>query len=471
MSALKDAARVDNDGSVSVPCCSFAVMGKKGNGTVWKIVAAFILVCLFVAYPVVGVVCLVLVLLVAFLASRSGRGSHAGQAGGHESGKRYEGGLDSVVSSEFTGRYLGEDGLPVDYVALDTETTGLHADRDRIIEIGAVKVRGRQVVDRFSMLVDPGCVLDARIVELTGITDSMLKGQPGIVQALPAFWSWVGDDPLVGHNLHFDMGFLEAEGDRIGVEGPEGVICMDTLQMSRAMFPEERHHRLEDLIRRFGIAQSEEHRALSDAEQTQQCFEWMRDYMRRQGGGFSTVVSDGGAAASREVGSSPAASAADQSRHFGGHDLHRPCNKRPDGDCIVENVGSWQTVGVAGAGKHQDVFTRFPRNAEVWVTLTHGIMPSGTHAGEPVIDVWLDGEYAGYLTVLQTSRHCKQVPPQGGVSYAHFGATGGKGKLQLRVSFPYAHAETDYKRYAQTLDDDGRVGTNSPGIQPSSIED
>lgn len=450
-------------------------MGKKGNGGVWKVVVAFILVCLFAAYPVAGIICLVLVLvlvlLAAFLASGSGRGGHAGQAGGHEGGRRYEGGLDCGVSSGFTGRYLGEDGLPVDYVVLDTETTGLHADRDRIIEIGAVKVRGRQVVDRFSMLVDPGCVLDARIVELTGITDSMLNGQPGIVQALPAFWSWVGDDPLVGHNLHFDMGFLEAEGDRIGVEGPEGVICMDTLQMSRAMFPEERHHRLEDLIRRFGIAQSEEHRALSDAEQTQQCFEWMRDYMRRQGGGFSTIASGGGAVDSRAAGPSPGAPAADQSRHFGGHDLHRPCNKRPEGDCIVENVGSWQTVGVAGGAKHQDVFTRFPRNAEVWVALTHGIMPSGTHAGEPVIDVWLDGEYAGYLTVLQTSRHCKQVPPQGGVSYAHFGATGGKGKLQLRVSFPYAHAETDYRRYARTLDDDGRMDADDHEIQPSIMED
>ena len=114
---------------------------------------------------------------------------------------------------------------------------------------------------------------------------------------------------------------------------------------------------------------------------------------------------------------------------------------------------------------------RFPRNAEVWVALTHGIMPSGKHAGEPIIDVWLDGEYAGYLTVLQTSRHCRQVPPQGGVSYAHFGATGGKGKLQLRVSFPYAHPEIDYKRYAQTLDDDGQVDANGPGIQPSSKED
>ena len=68
-----------------------------------------------------------------------------------------------------------------------------------------------------------------------------------------------------------------------------GPVCMDTLQMSRALFPQEKHHRLQDLIRRFGIAENEEHRALSDAAQTQECFEWMRRYTSERGGGFTTV--------------------------------------------------------------------------------------------------------------------------------------------------------------------------------------
>lgn len=80
-----------------------------------------------------------------------------------------------------------DDGLPADYVALDTETTGLRAQMDQIIEIGAVKVRGRSVVDSFDTLVDPGSSLDSRIVELTGITDAMLDGQPKIGDALPLF--------------------------------------------------------------------------------------------------------------------------------------------------------------------------------------------------------------------------------------------------------------------------------------------
>lgn len=181
-----------------------------------------------------------------------------------------------------------DDGLPADYVALDTETTGLRAQMDQIIEIGAVKVRGRSVVDTFETLVDPGSSLDNRIVELTGITDAMLDGQPKIGVALPLFWSWVGDDPVVGHNLRFDMRFFEAEYARVGYAMP-GPMCMDTLQMSRALFPQEKHHRLQDLIRRFGIAENEEHRALSDAAQTQECFEWMRRYMSELGGGFTTV--------------------------------------------------------------------------------------------------------------------------------------------------------------------------------------
>ncbi|WP_445341656.1 3'-5' exonuclease [Bifidobacterium sp. ESL0827] len=338
-----------------------------------------------------------------------------------------------------------DDGLPADYVALDTETTGLRAQMDQIIEIGAVKVRGRSIVDSFDTLVDPGRSLDSRIVELTGITDAMLEGQPKIGDVLPLFWSWVGDDPVVGHNLRFDIRFFEAESARVGYTMP-GPVCMDTLQMSRALFPQEKHHRLQDLIRRFGIAENEEHRALSDAAQTQECFEWMRRYMSELGGGFTTIFKSSDSSSS----ASTALKQPRQSRRFKGRGVHRPCNQRPDGQCIVEGIDKWQTVGVSGAAKHQDLFNRFSTSDEVWVRLLHGFIETGKYKGWPTIQVWLDGEYAGCLTVLQTSRHYRQVPPEGGVSYAHFGVRTKRGTCQLRVSFPYAHAEMELSQFAQT---------------------
>lgn len=82
--------------------------------------------------------------------------------------------------------------------------------------------------------------------------------------------------------------------------------------------------------------------------------------------------------------------------------------------------------------------------------LLHGFIETGKYKGWPTIQVWLDGEYAGYLTVLQTSRHYRQVTAEGGVSYAHFGARTKRGTCQLRVSFPYAHAEMELSKFVQT---------------------
>ncbi|KFF31684.1 PolC-type DNA polymerase III [Bifidobacterium bombi] len=335
------------------------------------------------------------------------------------------------------------DGLPLDYVVLDTETTGLNSGSDRIIEIGAVKVRGRVVVDRFSVLVNPGRPLSGKIVELTGMTDSMLADQPPIKDVLPKFVRWIGDDVLVGHNLKFDMGFLGEEADRNGIDFP-GPACIDTLQMSRAMFPQERHHRLKDLIQRFGIADAEEHRALSDAIQTQQCFEWMRQYVSQLGGTFATRKQDN-TYTSRITNTTQADNTrtAGETRHFGGHDQHRARNPQPIGKCIVENDTPWQSAYVSKPAEHQNLFTRFLPNDEIWVSLTHGRIQTGKYKGYPTIDVWIDGEFAGSLTANETAKHYDHVPDEGGISYAHFRIDKKSGNYQLRVSFPYSDHKTD----------------------------
>lgn len=182
------------------------------------------------------------------------------------------------LSQEAKSKYVQE--MPEKYIAVDTETTGLNAGRDRIIEIGAVKVKGRTVVDSYSCLVNPGRTLHPRIVSLTGISDDMLSGEEDISKVLPEFLRWFDGVPMVGHNLRFDIGFLKAEAASIDECFPD-VSTYDTMHLSRKLFPQERRHRLVDLIQRFDIADHEEHRALSDAQQTHECFEWMRTYMNQ----------------------------------------------------------------------------------------------------------------------------------------------------------------------------------------------
>ncbi|NEG56209.1 3'-5' exonuclease [Bifidobacterium platyrrhinorum] len=205
----------------------------------------------------------------------------------------------------------GIEGFPTDYVALDLETTGFYPNSCAITEIGAVRVRDRRIVDRFQRLVNPLKPIPAAVVRLTGITDDMVAGLDPIDQVLPEFVAWLGQgadaestgdgtaaaapgitmiEPLIGHNIRFDLGFLDWNARKV-LDGPFSCVDFDTMQISRTLFSHERHHRLLDLIQRFDIADNEEHRALSDAIQTQQCFEWLHKYVDRHAGrgGFGTV--------------------------------------------------------------------------------------------------------------------------------------------------------------------------------------
>lgn len=185
-----------------------------------------------------------------------------------------------------------ESGFPRDYVTLDLETTGFYPNRCAITEIGAVRVRNGRVIDQFQELINPLRPIPAQITALTGISDVMVADCDPIDEVLPRFIDWLADapplspseqigaEPIVGHNVSFDLRFLDYNARHIA-GSPFMCIDYDTMQISRVLFPEHRHHRLADLIVRFGIADNEEHRALSDAIQTQECFEWMRRYIHQ----------------------------------------------------------------------------------------------------------------------------------------------------------------------------------------------
>ena len=167
------------------------------------------------------------------------------------------------------------DGVEDDYVAIDIETTGLGRSA-RIIELGAVRIRHGRKVASYSQLVNPRIPIPAKVTQITGITDRDVKGKPTIDKALPRFYAFCGKDTWIGHNIHrFDIPIIKHEAERIGAGIPD-VNFYDTLEISQVYLPQLEHHRLKDLIRYFGIAKTERHRAADDAAQTAQIFEHLK---------------------------------------------------------------------------------------------------------------------------------------------------------------------------------------------------
>ena len=151
----------------------------------------------------------------------------------------------------------------LDYVALDLETTGLNPKNDRIIEIGMVKVNAGKVVDSYETLIDPLVTYDDRIVEITGITRDMVSGKPHIEDVISHIVDFIGDYPLLGHNVIFDYGFIKQAciNNNITFE-KEGV---DTLKLARVFLPDLPKKTLSSIIEYYGINDGTAHRAYYDA--------------------------------------------------------------------------------------------------------------------------------------------------------------------------------------------------------------
>lgn len=163
----------------------------------------------------------------------------------------------------------------VTFVVVDLETTGGRAKAgpdgryDAITEIGAVKVRGGEVIGEFATLVDPQRAIPPQIVELTGITTAMVRDAPTIAAVLPMFLEFARGAVLVAHNAGFDIGFLRAAAERCGLDWPRPpVLC--TVRLARRVLSREEAPsvRLSTLARLVGSATEPTHRALDDARAT-----------------------------------------------------------------------------------------------------------------------------------------------------------------------------------------------------------
>ena len=152
------------------------------------------------------------------------------------------------------------------YVVLDLETTGLSCLYNRMIEFGAVKIEHGIEVGRLDILVNPETPIPHKISEITNITDEMVKNKPTAKEALPKILEFIGDAILVTHNADFDFNFLQEELRRCGMPLLTNPV-IDTLSLSRYLFPESRNHRLGSLCRNIDVVYDEEsaHRADYDA--------------------------------------------------------------------------------------------------------------------------------------------------------------------------------------------------------------
>ena len=150
------------------------------------------------------------------------------------------------------------------YVVVDVETTGGRGERHRVTEIGAVKVRGGEIVDRFQTLLNPARSIPPDIIRLTGITPAMVADAPVFADIADRFREFMGDAIFVAHNVDFDYGFIAGEYRRLGQRFRHPRLC--TCASMRRLFPGHRSYGLAALCASFGIALEQHHRALCDAE-------------------------------------------------------------------------------------------------------------------------------------------------------------------------------------------------------------
>ena len=151
-------------------------------------------------------------------------------------------------------------------VALDLETTGLDYKKDLIIEIGAVRFNNRRVEAEWSSLVNPRRQISPFISRLTGITNSMVQNAPLLADVLPELIDFVGDLPVVGHNVGFDLAFLNRAG------ALKRNISIDTYELAAVLMPTASRYKLSALTQQLGVLQSATHRALDDARATYAIF-------------------------------------------------------------------------------------------------------------------------------------------------------------------------------------------------------
>ncbi len=176
-------------------------------------------------------------------------------------------GMEAYMVNDRTPSYYGEGAgaLEEDAVVFDLETTGFYSARDRILEIGAVRIQKGKITEEFHTYVKPDMAIPEKITELTGITEAMVADAPGIHKALQAFFTFAGNSLLVAHNAQgFDIPFLRHAAEKNGF--PFAFRYVDTLPLAQNLLPQLRSYKLDVLVRETGGENFAHHRGADDAK-------------------------------------------------------------------------------------------------------------------------------------------------------------------------------------------------------------
>lgn len=157
------------------------------------------------------------------------------------------------------------------FVVYDLETLGFNSHEGKIIEIGAVKIVEKRIVDRFSQLINPGQSIPQNIVDVTNITDSMVQNEPKLEEVLPNFLEFIRGSILVAHNADFDIGYLKQQCKKYGYSDFNPAF-IDTLQMAKDLYPELKQFGLGPLNKKLGLYLENHHRAVDDCQATGNMF-------------------------------------------------------------------------------------------------------------------------------------------------------------------------------------------------------
>ena len=174
----------------------------------------------------------------------------------------------------------GQD-IDTEYCVFDLETTGISANNEKITEIGAIKIKNGEVIDTFECFVNPEKPIPERVVEITHITNDMVKDAETIETVLPKFLDFIGDSVLVAHNAEFDVGFIRHNASIQQLKFDNTYI--DTLKLAKDLFPDYKKYKLGIIADKLGIRVDVAHRALDDVKTLVQVFEVMLKMLKEKG--------------------------------------------------------------------------------------------------------------------------------------------------------------------------------------------
>lgn len=351
------------------------------------------------------VIVIVAVAAIAYAVSKKNKGQSSVPAESGLSGESHAGddGLDSFAEFSMNAAIA-------DAVVVDTETVNSPSGM-RIIDIGAILVRNGAPICEWEQLISPECEIPASATLLTGITEESLLSQPNAEQVIPEFLAAISNLTLIGHNISYDVSALNKEASRLGIDCLD-TTCIDTMSLAMAKFPNAPSVSLQETMRLLGIQATEEHRAMSDARWTFEC--WRRlESMYSPRTLMQSEIDESRQQALRDRRRKD--SFFMKSAYLGG-EMPSAVNAKPDG-VMIETIECG--VEISGDEDHQRILKRYGYDAWVWVYVVEDRIRKGKYAGYPTYWVFLDGEEIGYISKYQMERHYGQVPPEGAVMLAH----------------------------------------------------